>query len=80
LYVLGDYGEDGKSSFLRPRKFKPAVRADSNGHGRRPAPAPSVAPASGPGSRESEAESAAEGQVPAAVATDPPAGDPDIDF
>lgn len=24
VYVIGDYGEDGKSSFLKPRKYKPA--------------------------------------------------------
>lgn len=33
LYVVGDYGEDGKLSFLRPRKFRPA-KAPTNSRGR----------------------------------------------
>src|SRR2546422_8809793 len=32
LYVIGDYGEDGKATYLRPRKYKPAT---NEGPGRR---------------------------------------------
>ena len=72
LYVIGDYGEDGKSSFLRPRRFKPAVRAESNGTARR---------ASTSTARESKAEGP---PVPAAAAEPsqpvPKTGDDEIDF
>jgi hypothetical protein len=35
LYVVGDFGEDGKLPFLRPRKFRAANKAETNGRGQR---------------------------------------------
>lgn len=40
LYVVGDYGEDGKLAFLRPRKFRPATKASTNGQRSRQPAAP----------------------------------------
>lgn len=36
LYVIGDYGDDGNSNFLKPHKYKPATGDNSSGRrGRR---------------------------------------------
>ncbi|MGH7920106.1 MAG: hypothetical protein ACREQM_09200 [Candidatus Dormibacteraceae bacterium] len=71
LYVLGDYGEDGKSSFLRPRKFKPAVRAESNGHVRRPSVASPTPTTRAPAPPTEEPEPA-DRHAAVAVSDDPP--------
>ncbi len=41
LFVVGDYGEDGKSTFLRPRRFKAARKPEVNEHSRPPTQRPS---------------------------------------
>ena len=82
LYVIGDYGEEGKSAFLRPRRFKPAVKAESNGRGRRPArtAVPEVAaPAPEPAERPAAPEPPDERRVLVAATADPPDQD-GIDF
>lgn len=40
LYVIGDYGDDGKATRLKPRKYKPATAGAATGRrGARQAPA-----------------------------------------
>lgn len=75
LYVSGDYGEDGKLSFLRPRKFRPAKAEMPNGRGRQRTTSYAIA--------QSElASEAARAATPAGEPTPEPVGaSPDqIDF
>jgi hypothetical protein len=68
VYVLGDYGDDGKANRLRPTKYKPATADAASGRrGRRSEPTTEAKPTE---QREPAAAAAATNGKPAATGDD----------